>query len=520
MKKRKVAFVFALAFLVLLQAAYGGGGSQAKSGGEVYAPDNDMVVGLFSDIQHLDPHNTSTTISNMVHATIYEALVRSTVDMKFEPLLAESWETSADNLSYTFHLRRGVKFHDGTEFNADVVLANYQRAEENTLSRQHSRQLTWDSVKKLDDYTVVIKLKAPNVSFINQVTSFRMISAKAIADKLDLARVAVGTGPFIFKERVEGDRVTMVPNPNYWDTRKPTVDSITFRNILEDGSRIAALQTGECDYIYRVPAIQVGVIDGKDNIEVVSKTSTVMRYVTLNTRIPQLSDKRVRQALNYAIDKKAYIKTVFSGYGTEVHSLFPSSVSYYVAQPPYDFNIAKAKSLLAEAGYPNGFDLEIWGDNTSTEQLAMQFVQQQLAQIGVKLNVRPMDSNLINSLIYVPDDQMTIQTWYVNWSGGGDVDGAVRNILYSAMKPPASANTAYYNSPKFDELLDQARATVDPAKLAPIYAEVQKVAWEDAPWIFMGSDDVIAGKKTYVSNVDLAPGGGIDFRFASLKLKP
>lgn len=492
-----------------------GSGTTAPAGGGT-APDNDLVIALNNDIQKLDPHDTSDTLSISVSRASYEPLVAFDDENNLIPMLAESWKAADDSVTYTFTLRQGVKFHDGEDFNAAAVVANYERALANENLRQYRRVSKFVSCTAVDEYIVEIVLDAPNVSFLNQFTQFYMVSPKALADEVDLNKVVVGTGPYKFEERVEGDYVKYVPNADYWGD-KPTVDSLTFRAVEEDGSRVAMLQTGEADYIYPMPAAQADVINGTDDIEVIAKPSNIMRYVTLNTRVDALSDVRVRQAMNYAIDKQAYIKTIFNGYAEEVYSAFPSTVQYYSAQTPYDYNIEKAKELMKEAGYEDGFTISIWCDNTTTEQRGAQFVQQQLALINITVEVLPMEPNTIGDMIYVDEDEATIEMWYVNWSASSfDPDGSMRNILHGEYIPPTSANTAYWQNDEFDALLDKARETTDPAELETLYADAQALAWADAPWLFLGSDQVIAGEKTYVSGISLRADGSLYFAQASL----
>lgn len=525
MKKFKaLVLVLCLCVSVLMT---GCGGSQSpsapaasepeQSSAGSAAPDKDLVIGFNTDIQSLDPHNASDTLSMSVLGSMYEALVAFDENQKLVGELAESWEAADDNLTYTFKLRKGIKFHDGEPFNAEAVVKNYERCMSDEKLRQYRTVVDWESVTAVDEYTVVIKLKAPNSSFLNKMALYEMVSPKALEKGKDyLVKNPCGTGAYIFKERVEGDHVTVVPFEGYWNG-KPQVDSVTFRAVPEDGARIAMLRTGEADYIYPMPAIQAPTLDGVDNIKVTAAPSNIMRYVTLRTNLPQLSDKRVRQAMNYAIDKDAYIRTIFNGFAQKVNSCFPSTVLYYSEQTPYDFDLEKAKALMKEAGYENGFKLTLWGDNISNEMKGMQFVQQQLKQINIDVEVIPFEPNTLGDKIYVEPDKAEINMWYVNWSASSfDADGSMRNILHSTKMPPISANTAYYNNPEFDKALDDAKGETDPAKLAELYAKAQKIVWEDAPWLFLGSDQVIAGQKTYVNGIYLGPDGGVNITKARL----
>lgn len=490
--------------------------------------DNDLVIAVENSISSLDPHNLSDTMSISASRAIYENLVMFDADMKIVGQLAENYEISEDSLTYTFHLRKGVKFHDGTDFNAAAVKANFDRImnKDNNL-RTRSRFVVTegevetsriDSIETPDDYTVVFKLAAPYSPFINKLTLVGIISPAAIEKygNEGLITNPVGTGPYVFKEWVEGDHMTATTNPNYWGT-KPSVDSITIKEVPEAGSRTAMLQTGEADFIYPMPSDQISAAETTGDITVNATTSTIMRYVTLNTNLKELSDVRVRQAMNYAIDRNAYVQLMYAGYGAPATSVMAPSISYYSEQPAYNYDLDKAKSLLAEAGYPDGFKLTLWGDNTTQEVKGMTFVKQQLEQIGIEVEVVPMEPATISDKIYVPLEDAEINMWYVNWSPSScDADGAMRALFYSSMCPPTSANTAYYNNPEVDDLLDQGIASADPQVLTTVYSKAQTILWNDAPWLFLGNDKNIFANKTYLTGVSVAPDGAINFANAAL----
>lgn len=315
---------------------------------------------------------------------------------------------------------------------------------------------------------------------------------------------------------MEGDHVTVVPNTEYWGT-KATVDSLTFRAVPEDGSRIAMLQTGEADFIHPMPVIQAQDMNGQDGIVVETTPSNIIRYVTLNTTVPELSDKRVRQAMNYAIDKEAYAQVVFNGYCEEVLSCFPSTVSYYAEQTPYTYDLEKAKELMTEAGYPDGFSLTLWGDNMTIEQTGMQFIAQQLGQIGIQVEVVPMEPTTLSEMIYMPEEENDVQMWYVNWSAGSfDADGSMRSILHGDNVPPTSANTAFFRNEEFDTLLDEAKLTTDTQELTDLYAQAQAIVWDECPWLFLGNDDLVFAHQSYVNGIVMAPDGSLDVTNATL----
>lgn len=487
--------------------------------------DNDIVIALQADATHLDPHVSSNGISNQITNEMYECLLAFDEDTNVVPALAKEWSVSEDGKSYTFILNEGITFHDGEPFNAEAVKAVYERGladDSLTLKRTIS---AWESVVVDSEYQVTINLTEPNNTFINKITQFRMVSPKAMAmeNASDyLAKNSAGTGPFVLSERVDGGYTKMVPNENYW-REGSTVDSLTFQVVPEDASRIAMLQTGEADIITPVPVTDVSLIENDESIIIDVAPATTYRYVTLNTewaledgRKP-FADKRVRQACNYAFDSEAYAKVVFNGYAKAPTSVFSDSIYYYAEQTPYTADVEKAKALMEEAGFADGFDVEIIVDNTTIEQKGATFVQQQLAQIGINVTLLPNESTANAEKTSAPLEETTVQMWYVNWSSGSyEADGSMRSILHGEKFPPNGYNTAFWNNEEFNQLLDDALKMSDTNEIAEAYAKAQAIAWEECPWIFLGNDNTINAYKTYVTGLQYKPGGVMVFRTIGL----
>lgn len=504
------------------------GATDDKSGKDTKSPDNDMVIAIEGSVSSLDPANIPDT--NAISATrgIYENLVQFNEKNEIVGQLAKSWEISDDSLTYTFSLQEGIKFHDGTDFNSETIKTNYDRVvkKENNLRQRRTFIVTNSdgtekprvaSIETPDDKTVIFKLTEPWSPFINRLTQFCIISPAAL-EKYgnDIMNNPIGTGPFIYKEWVEGDRTVMTRNESYWG-EKPSVDSVTIKEVPEAGTRTAMLQTGEADMVYPMPADQIEALKDNGSVQVNKSDSNILRYVTLNMNLPELKEKKVRQAMNYAIDKEAYVTLMYSGYGKPAASVVPSIISGYVEQKPYAYDVDKAKKLMKEAGYEEGLKLTLWGDNTTQEIKGMTFIKQQLEQIGIEVDVMPMDPATISDKIYVPLDQAEINMWYVNWSASDfTMDGSLRSLLHSTMVPPTSANTAYYNNPELDKLLDEGLKDADVEAQADIYSKAQEIAWQDAPWLFLGNDQIIYSTQSWLSGVYVAPDGA--FNFAQAKL--
>ena len=497
---------------------------EKKEASTATSPDNDLVIAMQADATHLDPHVSGNGVSNTVTNTMYESLVTFDADTNIVPMLAKEWTMSEDGKSYTFTLNEGITFHDGEPFNAEAVIANWERGQADQTLRIYSQTKAWVNAVADSEYQLTITLDQPNNTFLNKLTQVRIVSPKAIKElgKDGLAKASAGTGPYIFSERVDGGYTKMVRNENYW-REGPKVDTLTFKVVPEDGARIAMLQTGEADIITPVPPIQVEKIANNSDIIVQNEKGITYRYVTLNKNYTladgrkPFDDVRVRQAMNYAFDSEAFCQVVFQGYAVKPTSIFSSSIMYYAEQTPYDKDLDKAKALMEDAGYADGFPVTIWVDNTTIEMQGAEFVKQQMAEINIDVNVEPQESTVIADRTSAPEDQTEVQMWYVNWSSGSyEADGSMRSILHGDKYPPAGYNTAFYNNAEFNKLLDAALVATDSAEIAELYSKAQAIAWEECPWIFLANDNSISAMRSYVKGLTYKPGGDIVFTTAEL----
>lgn len=482
-----------------------------------------VTVALYADAVSLDPYNSNDNLSLSVERTVYDGLVGFTPEMKVKPLLATSWEASPDAKVFTFHLRRGVKFHDGTPFNAEAVKANFDRVRDqaNKLTR-YSLYGIIDSITVVDDSTVRFTLKNP---FGAMLYSFahpagRIISPAALAKGgAYLARNMVGTGPFKFVSWTPGREIVLDRNPDYWEAGQPRVDRIVFRFIPEDASRVAMLLSGEAQYAFQVPGVQAEAVAKTPNVNLDARWSIYAYYIALNTQKGPLRSQAVRQALNYAVDKNAIIKVVLRGYGRVLDApMAPGTANYSQVQAggwPYD--IAKAKALLSEAGYPKGFPTVLWTSNTTEAQRLGEAVQQMLAQVGVNVILQPMEAGTLSAVRFKPPTENTSQLNLAGWSPStGDADWALRPLFAKDSWPPSLFNIAFYKNDKVDSLLAGALGTADDTLRAKNYAEASRIIWNEAPWIFLYNSQNLAGIRAGTSGLHTLGDGTMDFREAAL----
>ena len=473
----------------------------------------DLTVAIQNNLTGLDPSNVNDTLSQTSLRLIYQGLFGFDKDMNLIPLLAESYESNADATEFTIKLREGVRFHDGTDFNAAAVKVNLDRLRnpDNNLSRRSLVSMI-NEVEVVDDLTVKLLLDAPFGAMIASLAHpGAMIISPAALEKYgdDIARNPVGTGAFVFTNWA-ADTLEVARNDDYW--KGPAkVDNVIIRSVPESGARMAMLQTGEAQFVPNFPPELMKVVEKNENLKVETSPSIVEYYVAMNNNKEPFGDQKVRQALNHAVDKDAFCQIVFNGLCSPADSIIPGGLSFHVKAGEYEFDLDRARELMAEAGYEDGFSTEIWA-NSNTESLrAVQFIQQQLAQINVDVNVVLLEAGVAAQRIWSiesPEDA-EVQMYYGGWSSStGDADWGIRPLLLGENAPPSMFNVAYYADDELDAAINGAIGTADPEQRAKYYETAQKLAWDGAPWIFLGVADLIAAQTADVTGVHMLPDRG------------
>lgn len=480
----------------------------------------DIVFATAVDFITMDPLDANDTLSGSLQRTMMEGLFGFDKDMKVIPLLAESYEANDSATEFTFKLREGIKFTDGTDFNADSAIVNLDRMADQSLGlKRNSLFKMIDKSEKIDDYNIKVYLNEPFGAFINTLAhpAGMMLSPKAIEEYgKDVGNHPIGTGRYIFDSWTPGEKLIIKANPDYWQG-PPEFTSVTFKPITENGTRVSMLQSGDADFINPVPSEQVEALKNDPNLTIITKPSIVTRYITMNTAKKPFDDVRVRQALNYAIDKEAYAKVVYNGLATTADSLLGPNVQFYSGQTPYEYNVEKAKALLAEAGYPDGFETTVWSSNTTTNIKATQFIKQQLEAVGVKVKAENMEIGTLDEKVTgypqgTPGDEVGVEMYVIGWSPStGDADWMIRPLLASESMPPVSYNISYYNNPELDGYVQDALKTAEPEQRKEAYAKAQKLLWEEAPMIFLTVDDSVFGYRNTISGVTILPDGSFSF---------
>lgn len=478
----------------------------------------DAVLAIGGQPETLDPYNTNTTLTTAVTKSFYQGLFEFDQDLKIKPVLAESFTVSKDGLVYTFKLRAGVKFHDGTDFNAEAVKATLDRVTnpDNKLARINQFNRI-DKVEVESPLSVRITLKEPFAPFINSLAhaSAAMISPTALKKygNKDIAFNPVGTGPFTFVEWKQTDFVKGKKFDSYWKKGYPKVDTITWKPVLENSTRAAMLQTGEADFGAPLPYEQADALAKSPKLDLISSPSIVTRYISFNMMQKPFDNLKVRQAINYAINKEALAKVAFSGYAFPAEGVVPQGVKYAHKMAPWPYDPKKARELLKEAGYPNGFESVLWGAYTTTStQKTLQFVQQQLAQVGIKITVLALEPGQRTDWVQGAPDPKTakVRMYYAGWSAStGEADWALRPLLATESWPPKLNNTAYYSNEKVDANIAAALKSVDEAEKTKLYSDAQEQIMKDLPWAPLVTEKSLYARNKRLKGVYLMPDASI-----------
>ncbi|WP_189339573.1 glutathione ABC transporter substrate-binding protein GsiB [Pectobacterium peruviense] len=483
----------------------------------------DAVIAVGSTFTSLDPYDANDSLSQTVAKSFYQGLFGFDKDMKLINVLADSYDVSPDGLTYTVKLHPGVKFHDGSAFNAAAVKVNLDRASnpDNRLKRYNLFKMI-EKTEAVDDLTVKITLKTPFSAFVNNLAhpAAVMISPAALTQYgKEIGFHPVGTGPYRFVAWNQTDFVKVEKFSGYWKAGLPKLDSITWRPVVDNNTRAALLQTGEAQFAYPIPFEQAKVLEKNDKLALVASPSILHRYISMNVTQKPFDNPKVRQALNYAINKEALIKVAFSGYATPAEGPLPNSIDYSVKYHQWPYDPAKARELLKEAGYPDGFTTTLWSShNHSTAQKVLQFTQQQLAQVGVKVQVTAMDAGQRAAEVEGKGVKETgVRLFYTGWSAStGEADWALSPLFATASWPPAQFNTAFYSNPQVDADLANALKTTDRAEKQKLYKDAQDKIWADAPWIFLATERLVSANSKKLTGFYVMPDTLFSFEDADL----
>ncbi len=464
--------------------------SLAPSG--AWAEIKELKIGIGIDADSLNPQEQTTSLPINMCELIYDTLVYQTPDAKLEPRLATEYEVSQDGLTYTIHLRKGVKFSDGTPFDAKALKLTFDRALDPKMKVPLRFQIVMiKEVTVVDDHTIRIELKYPFAPFAPTLSTVVMspISPAAI-EKYgeDVRRKAVGAGPYVLKEWVAGDRIILVRNEDYYGP-KPTVAQLTFKIAPETATREAMLRTGEIDICYKPLPSDVAALKADPKITVDMPLDTRTIFMGLNCKKGVTKDKVVRQAFNYAVDKKAIVKKVLFDTAVPMDGpVSPVLFGYHKMAHQYEYNPEKAKELLKKANFDFNRTVQMrtpHGRYLFDKQVS-EAIQAYLQAIGVKAELRTFDLSTYVAGLLKPFEETELELFLLGWGPMVlDADVTLFGQFHSSVNPPKGLGAAHYSSPEYDKAIEATRLEQDPEKRLELFKKASEIVWEDCPWIWL-----------------------------------
>ncbi|MFJ7737599.1 ABC transporter substrate-binding protein [Lysinibacillus sp. NPDC097287] len=522
MKNKKFWSLGLMLVLVLstVLAACGGEDKKEGSGSDSKGANdpNILVYGRGGDSVTLDPAVATDGESFKVTTNVYETLVNfGEKDVTINPGLAKTWEPSEDGLTYTFQLEEGVKFHDGTDFNAEAVVKNFERWKKggDKFSYYSSQFVVGDkqvieSVTAEGDYTVAIKLSQPQAPFLQNLamTAFAIASPAVFeADDDKLSESPVGTGAFKFVEWKRNDSVTLEKNAEYRIAGLPKLDKVVYRSIPDNSARLNALNADEIDIAEGLSPADGATLEANADLQLVERPSMNIGYLGLTANRAPFDNVKVRQAVNYAIDKQTIVDAFFEGYAEVAKNPMPPIINGYNDDiEGYNYDPEKAKALLAEAGY-DGKEIELWAMPVSRPympdgQKIAEAIQKNLADVGM-----PSKIVTFEWATYIEKaENGEADAFLLGWTGdNGDAD----NFIYTLLDGDniGSNNYSYYDNQELHKLLVAAQTEVDANKRNELYKQAQVIIKEDAPWVNIAHSTSIIGADANVKNYIAHPTG-------------
>ncbi|HEX7040729.1 MAG TPA: ABC transporter substrate-binding protein [Trueperaceae bacterium] len=448
-----------------------------------------LIAGMQTDPVGLDPHITNATSTRNMLENVYDTLVMFDSSLQIVPGLAESWEVSDDGLTWTFHLRQGVTFHDGDPLQASDVVFSINRIKDPAVASPRADDFAVVAdIQAPDDSTVVMTLSEPFSPLLSKLAASLnvIVSEDVVKANGDLQNVVVGTGPFRFVEYVPQTRLVLERNPDYWGADEsgnqlPYLDGIVFQFYPDPTARTTAIQTGNADFIEYVPSADVEVLQADPNVEVVGGLSANFRSIYFNVERPPFDDVNVRRAIAYAIDEQAIVDLALFGTGgvPATGTTIPASNYYGISDSPYvGRDLEAARAALAESAYPDGFEFDLYVTSTyDFLRTPAEVIQANLADIGITANIVAEDWSIYLPKALEGDFAATI----LGESGQSDPDDFLFNVFYT----DNGGNLGNFSDAELDALLEEGRRVADQEARREVYRQAQERILELVPHVFL-----------------------------------
>jgi ABC-type transport system substrate-binding protein len=448
------------------------------------------------DPRSLDPALSTDVPTGRAVAYLFDGLTRFDPSAKVEPALAERWDVTADGLTYTFHLRRGVTFHDGTPFVARHVVNSWQRVLDPAVKGGRgeplypiagAREYADGKAKSIaglsapNDSTIVIRLTEP-LAIFPKLLAMPVASVVPDHPPPNFGEHPIGTGPWKLAEWKHDDYLLFARNQSYYGGA-PKADSLRARIIAEPSTAVAEFESGNVD-VLQIPAGEASDWQEDESRKplLMSTPALELVYVAINCTRGPLKDPRVRQAINHAIDIDRIIERLISGRGTRAAGVIPPALAGYdSARKAYAYDPAKAKQLLAAAGFPNGIDIELWTSTNPIYRLMAETIQAYLNASGIRTKIVQRESAAARGAARKGQTDLFLKDWYADYP---DAENFLYPLLHSG-NAGVGGNVSFYSNARFDQIVTASRRELDEAKRNALYREADSLAFQDAPMVFL-----------------------------------
>ncbi len=510
--RTKIRWSVVLLMTFLTIAAFAAGGGE-EGGTDTTMEEKILIAAQGSEPDQLDPHMTSAYASFQVLENVYDTLVQPAEDLSMEPALAESWDISDDNLTWTFTLRDGVKFHNGRDLVADDVVYSFERIIEEGLNGWRFGAV--DTITAPDDSTVVITLKQPSPNLLVSIAGFKgmAIIPKEIVEDGTIGTKPVGTGPFRFVSRSPDEGIVLEKNTDYWraDEGLPKLDEVKFIQIPDAGTKLTALRTGEVHWIDSVPPQDIEGLSNESGITVGRVPGGDYHYFALNQMRTPFDDLRVRRAIATAIDRDEIAVAAQFGAATPNQTAIPASnAAWYLDYSPYEpGDLEAAKELLDEAGATDlTVDFLVTSDFPETVTQA-QVIAAQLEPLGVTVEITDVDFSTWLDM----EANGEFDAFMLSWIGNIDPD----DFYYAQHHSKGGFNFQGYSNSEVDRLLEAARVETDQAARKKLYDQAAKLIVDEASYVYLYNPDNINAWRDEVQGYSTRGDNAVRFEETTLE---
>ena len=509
--KRLMCLAVVLALLLVPAFVFSGGKKEApESASEVSAP-SQLNFALPGNPDSLDPHMTSGTLTFQVCKSVYDTLAEPDRNSgKIVPALAESWSISDDNLSWTFKLREGVSFHNGEPLTSADVKATFERVMDESAGSVHFKEFNViDSIETPDELTVVFNLSAPQAPFLGSIASgWAAVLPKSLIDSgHDFDSEPVGTGPFKFVEWVRDNKIVLEKNSDYWMQGLPMVDKVDMFIIPETSVQVQSLLAGQVDVVFIIDTDSIPMLEANPDVYLEKNLTALIMVMAMNCQNPVLSDVRVRQAINYAIDKQKILDIAYGG-GEPINTFMDRANAYYNDVEFYSYDPDKARALLKEAGVDSFAEFELFlPQNYALHVTAGEMYQEMLSDVGLNVKIQLVDWSTWLSDVYRGHKyDFTV----IGHTGKLDPDGTLRGY--------GEGKYVGWNNERTAELIKKAAVTIGYDDRKSLYDEALEIMAKEVPFVYLGSSYRFTGIRKNVEGFVITPKiDSFDFRWTVVK---